>query len=84
MVEIRGQVDVPSEARLAHDAQRQTEAPRLGAVAPERPRAVGEPEPDSRRDAGDVRAVVVTVGHERDAVVPAQATRGRARWGRSA
>ena len=70
MVEVGGQIDVPPEARLAHDPQREAESPRLGAMPAERTRPVAELEPHSRRHARDVRPVVAAIGHQRHALVP--------------
>ena len=70
MVEVGGQVDVPPEARLSHDAQCEAESPRLGTVPAERARSVAELEPRSSRHARDIGAVVPPIGNQRDAVVP--------------
>ncbi len=70
MVEVGGQVDVPPEARLAHDPQREAEPTRLGAVPAERTRSVAELESCSGRHARHVGAVVTAVGDQRHPVVP--------------
>ncbi len=89
-----GRANVAARPGWSRSAGRSTSHPRLGsrttrsarprrrASAPWRrndPGPYGEPEPALRRDAGDVGAIVVTVGHEGDAVVRAPATRRRVR-----
>ena len=69
MVEVGGEIDVPTEARLAHHPQRKAQPAGLGPVAPKRPGAVAELEAGLNGDARHVRAVIAPVGHERDAGV---------------
>ncbi len=63
--EVVGHVDVEGELGVAHDAEAEAEPPGLGGVAPERARAVGEPEGhvDGHREHG--RAVVAVARHDR-------------------
>src|SRR4051794_25045295 len=67
IAEVVGQIDVPAEARMTNDANAEPQSPSFGGVTAERARPVAEPEPDAGGHAGHVGAVVVAVGHERDA-----------------
>ncbi len=70
MVEVGWQIDVPTEARLAHHSQREAEPAGLGPVPPERPGPVAELEAGVGGNARHVRAVVAAVGHERHPGMP--------------
>lgn len=68
MVEIAGCVDVASELRIAPDYHTVANGKRECKVAVKRPRAIAELELHASRQREHIRAVTVSVGHQRDGV----------------